>query len=56
MSENTPIAYQVMEQLYGAPRGDWSQPARTDTPCWCGFAMATPRSTSSATPVPTSLP
>ena len=34
MSEDTPILYQVMEQLYGAPRGDWSQPAHTDTPCW----------------------
>lgn len=37
MSENTPILYQVMEKLYGAPRGDWSQPAHTDTPCWLWF-------------------
>ena len=32
MSEDIPILYQVMEWLYGAPRGDWFQPAHTDTP------------------------
>ena len=34
MSEAPPVLYRVMEQLYGASRGDWSQPAHTDTPCW----------------------
>ena len=34
MSEDTPILYGVMEKLYGTPRGDRSQPAHTDTPCW----------------------